>query len=48
MITYRNHYYIPDFDYERVRIFTEELRHRKTGRKVPITSIEIVMIKRGE
>ena len=43
----RNHY-IPDFDYERVRIFTEELRHKKTGRKVPVTSIEIVMIKRGE
>jgi len=39
--------YVPSLDYESVRIFTEQLRHKKTGRPVRITSIEIVMVDRG-
>jgi len=38
--------YVPELDYESVRIFTERLRHKKTGKKVRVTSIEIVMARR--
>jgi len=38
--------YVPELDYESIRIFTERLRHKKTGRPVKVTSIEIVMVDR--
>lgn len=37
--------YVPGFDYENIRIFTERLRHKKTGKLVRVTSIEIVLTK---
>ena len=38
--------YVPALDYESVRIFTERLRHKRTGRKVRVTSIEIIMARK--
>jgi len=38
--------YVPELDYESVRIFTERLRHKRTGRKVRVTSIEIIMARK--
>jgi len=37
--------YVPEFDYENIRIFTERLRHKKTGKLIRVTSIEIVLAK---
>ncbi|RLF08699.1 MAG: RNA-binding protein [Thermoprotei archaeon] len=38
--------YVPELDYESVRIFTERLCHKRTGRKVRVTSIEIIMARK--
>ena len=37
--------YVPELDYESIRIFTEQLCHKKTGKLIRITSIEIVLTK---
>lgn len=35
--------YLPDLRYENIRIYTERLRHPKTGRLVRVTCIEITL-----
>ena len=37
--------YVPEFNYESIRIFTERLHHKKTGKPVRVTSIEIILTK---